>query len=268
MGMWDYDEYEEAERPPDPAQQGAESALREMFDTSRTSVFFSRQLEVQLEHRFFHWVTNRAVRDLVLAGVIQTETRKLGMGGIIKLLWHRGYRYYKRAANEVVALVEEYAHPNIGGALGLHGEMMVLEGFARKRFVLLAREANQIEGRTWTETDHNIDLMFERDGVRYGIEVKNTLGYMDYEELKIKVRLCLHLGLRPVFVVRMAPKHWLYEVSSQGGFVLILKYQLYPWTHADLAKRVATALNLSVDAPRALADRTMDRFLAYHDTNM
>jgi hypothetical protein len=53
---------------------------------------------------------------------------------------------------------------------------------------------------------------------------------MDYPELTTKVRLCQHLGLRPVFVVRMMPRTWIHEVAQQGGFVLILKYQLYPWT--------------------------------------
>jgi hypothetical protein len=146
--------------------------------------------------------------------------------------------------------------------------MMVLEGFARNRFLLLGREINRFDDRSWTETQHDIDLVFERDGVRYGVEVKNTLGYMDYRELQTKVRLCHHLGLRPVFVVRMVPKHWLHEVAGQGGFILILKYQLYPWTHANLARRVAATFGLPVDAPRALADGTMVRFLRYHARNL
>jgi hypothetical protein len=267
--MWDLDDYIEDEGPPlDAAQQSAEGILRQFFDNNRESVFFSRQLEVIHEHQFFHWITNRAIRTLIESGEVVAETRELAMGGEIKLIWHRGYRYYKRAATEVVKLVEEYAHPNIGAALGLHGEMMVLEGFARNRFTLLGREVNRLDDQLWTETNHDVDLVFERDGVRYGIEVKNTLGYMDYKELKVKVRLCLHLGLRPVFVVRMAPKHWIFEVAGQGGFILILKYQLYPWTHADLAKRVAATFTLPVDAPRALADGTMVRFLKYHEQNL
>ena len=266
--MLDYEEYPDEERPADPAQESAESALEQFFDDRRETVFFSRQVEVQHENRFFHWITNRALRTLVEKGEVSSETRALSTGGTIKLVWHRGYRYYRRAASDVVRLVEEYAHPNIGAALGLHGEIMVLEGFARNQFVLLGRERNHLDGTEWTETDHNVDLVFERDGVRYGIEVKNTLSYMDYRELKIKVRLCRHLGIRPVFVVRMAPRHWLLEVSRAGGFVLILKYQLYPWTHADLARRVASTFGLPVDAPRALASGTMDRFLNYHQKNV
>lgn len=266
--MWDEYDYWEEERPPDPAEEDAEEELRQFFSNNREAVFFSRQVEVQYEHKFFHWITNRAIRSLIDLGELQTETRKLDTGGTIKLLWNRAYRYYRRSANEVVRLVEEYSNPNIGAALGLHGEMMVLEGFARNQFLLLGREVRGLEELVWKETEHNIDFVFERDNVRYGIEVKNTLGYMDYKELQVKVRLCRFLGLRPVFVVRMAPKHWIYEVSKEGGFILILKYQLYPWTHVDLARKVAAAFNLPVDAPRAILDTTMNRFLSYHQRNV
>ena len=59
---------------------------------------------------------------------------------------------------------------------------------------------------------------------------------MDYEEFKIKKRICLHLDLLPVYVVRMIPKSWIKELNDAGGFALILKYQLYPWTHKELSK--------------------------------
>src|SRR5260221_14385664 len=44
--------------------------------------------------------------------------------------------------------------------------------------------------------------------------------------------------IRPVFVCRMLPKSWIFELLRAGGFALILKYQLYPSTHRELAKRV------------------------------
>lgn len=100
------------------------------------------------------------------------------------------------------------------------------------------------------------------------MEVKNTLGYMEYEELDTKIRVCEHLKIRPVFVVRMVPKTWVEEVRKRGGFTLILKYQLYPWSHRDLAKKVARELGLPVDAPRALYDGTMNRFVRWHNKEL
>jgi len=91
---------------------------------------------------------------------------------------------------------------------------------------------------------------------------------MDYDEFKIKKRICLHLGLKPVFVVRMIPKSWIKELNDADGFALILKYQLYPWTHKELAKKVSSKLNLPVDAPRELQEGTILRFVKWHEGNL
>jgi hypothetical protein len=58
-----WDEADIAERPADPQQVRAVAALRAFFDQQRESVFSSRQIEVRFERQFFHWVTNRALRD-------------------------------------------------------------------------------------------------------------------------------------------------------------------------------------------------------------
>lgn len=45
---------------------------------------------------------------------------------------------------------------------------------------------------------------------------------------------------------------------------MILGYQLYPWTHKELAKKIANELGLPIDAPKALYDGTMQRFVEWH----
>lgn len=249
----------------DEREHAAVVALEQFFDENRERVFFSRQVEVIHESTWFHWITNRALRDLVEAGKIRSERVTLNTGGTVNLMWHRGYRYYKREAANVVRLVEEYADPNIGAALGLQGEAMVLEGFARKQFVMHGRNVRHFGDLAWTQTSHDLDFIFERDGVAYGVEVKNTLGYMDHDELLIKLRLCIALGIRPVFAVRMIPRTWAMEIINAGGYAFVMKHQLYPWAHRDLARRVNEELGLPVDSPPALLDGTMQRFVRWHE---
>lgn len=259
-----YIEREVESRPPDPAQRPARERVEKLIRENPEKVFFSRQIEVLFENDFFHWVTNRAIRDLESSGLILSETRKLKSGGTIKLLWHKSYRYYRRDAVELVKLVEEYADPNIGSALGLHGEWMVLEGFAKCEFVTKGRNTNEFGGKKWTETQHDLDFIFQRDGRAYGVEVKNMLGYMEQDEFRVKIKMCGALGIVPVFVARMLPRVWIEELRQAGGFALILKWQLYPPAHKELAKRVHAEIGLPVDAPRALADGTMKRFVDWH----
>lgn len=259
------DEMDKIERPPDPVEESAREHLRIFFEEHKEEVFYSRQLEVRNENTFFHWITNRAIRDLEAEGLVRSEWRTLSGGGTIKLLWHRGFRFYKRSAAKVVAMVEEYSNPNVSHALGLHGEMMILSGFAEAQFTQRGRETRSHQGKNWTESEHNLDFIFERDGLAYGVEVKNTLGYMDKKEFDIKIKLCQRLDIRPVFVVRAMPRTWIYELNSARGFGLIFRYQLYHWTHKELAKRVSEELGLPVDAPRKLHNRTMARFLDWHE---
>jgi hypothetical protein len=244
------------------------SSLATFFDQHKESVFFSRQLEVQNEDEWYHWITNRALRELIGRRQVRSEVRQLRTGGVIHLMWHKTHRYQRRDAKSVIQLVEEYSDPNIGGSLGLQGEALVLEGFAKSQFVLRGRDARTYGERTWTETQHDLDFVFERDGRAYGVEVKNTLRYIDYGEFKTKIRMCESLGVAPVFAARMLPRSWIHELISAGGFALIMKYQLYPWAHRELARRVSRELSLPVDAPRALESGTMMRFLKWHQNRV
>ncbi len=255
---WDDFDYEvDGGSQADEYEKSARDTLATLFDEDRQRVFFANQLAVLHERRFFHWVTGRAIDDLIGEGLVKTETRPLSAGGEMKLLWHKSHRYYKRDAKRVVQLVERYGSPSIRAALGLQAEALVLEGFAKREFVLRGRHANEFRGEKWTASQQNLDFIFERDEEAYGVEVKNTLSYMKQSELVAKIQMCEHLGVTPVFAVRMLPKNWINDLVRAGGYAMIMGYQLYPWSHADLAKE----LGLPVDAPRALAEGTMDRFM-------
>jgi hypothetical protein len=92
--------------------------------------------------------------------------------------------------------------------------------------------------------------------VSYGIEVKNMLRYLDLDEFVTKVRLRLHLGLKPIFAVRALPRTWIDALYHAGGYAMIMQYQ----THADLAQEIRGKLGLPVDTPKRIEAGTMQRF--------
>jgi hypothetical protein len=157
-------------------------------------------------------------------------------------------------------LVDRYTSAATDGTLGMQGEHLVLAAFARKQYVLLSEESNAYQGKKWTDTGHDLDFVFEKNGVGFGIEVKNTLGYMDVDEFVTKIRMSRHLGLKPVFAVRFIPKTWAEALIQSGGYAMIMKYQFYPWTHKDLAGQIRNGLHLPVDTPKKIEDGTMQRF--------
>lgn len=244
---------------PDTEEERARARLLTYFIDNPERVFYSRQLEVMFEAQFFHWVTNRALRGLIAEGHVLMEERRLDIGSSIKLVWFRTYRFYKRSANEVFELVNRYTNSATDGTLGMQGEHLVLAAFARNRFLLEGEAVNDHGGVKWTESNHDLDFVFSRDGTGYGIEVKNTLGYMDVDEFVTKVRLSLHLGINPVFAVRALPKTWIEALVRAGGFALVMRYQFYPWTHKHIADEIRNSLHLPVDTPKRIELGTMQR---------
>ena len=105
-----------------------------------------------------------------------------------------------------------------------------------------------------------MDFIFERDGLAIGIECKNTLSYIDADELQTKLTLCKHLDITPVFVVRAMPKSWIEDIRQRGGFTLVLSWWLFPKLLEDLATTIRHSVGYKVDTPAALQDGTMRRF--------
>ena len=64
---------EGVERPSDPAEELAREELKMLIEANQEQVFYSRQLEVQYENTYFHWITNRAIRDLENEGYVKSE---------------------------------------------------------------------------------------------------------------------------------------------------------------------------------------------------
>jgi hypothetical protein len=265
-----FDEYpgEPEARGPDLAEEAACNDLREFFGVNQRQVFYTRQLQIQNEKTYFHWIVGRALHRLVDEGLIRSEERELAEDNRVVIYFHRSHRYYARGAGALIKLINEYAIEEVSEAVGRHGELLVLEGFTRFQFLHRGQHTNTYSGRAWTKTAHNLDYIFERDGQVYGVEVKNTLNYMDRREFDTKIELCLHLGIRPVFAVRMIPRIWIPDLDSVGGYAMIMKYLMYPRLLRRLAERMRNELGLPVDTPRALLDGTMQRFVNWHLRNL
>jgi hypothetical protein len=252
----------------DPKTDAAKSALRPFFAEHAERVFHEMQLLVTFERMFFHWITARALDELEAEGKIVSERQSLAGLVPIRIFRNPRYRYWRRDAAKLIGLVREYSQQPVTRAVGLQGELMFDAALPRFGFMPTAANVRSYRGRTWTETGHDLDRVFERDGVAYGTEIKNTLPYISRRELITKLRMCRYLGLRPLFIVRASPKSYNYEIIRMGGYVLIFGFQLYPFGLVELAQRVRLELRLPVDCPTSIQDGTIQRFLNWHQRTL
>jgi hypothetical protein len=241
--------------------EGATAAIRELIEGRPDDVFYERQLQVLFEGRFYHWITSRALKELVQDGLVQSEYMPMGgrpspehsegAGARMRFFFSNKLRYWTRKAKEVLRLVQVYSEVEFTNAFGHHAEMLFDAALPKAGFIPVAQHAREFGGRRWEATDHDLDRIFVRDGIAYGAEIKNRLAYIDGRLWLTKLRMCRHLGLRPLFIVRMMPKSYIYTVNDQfGGFCLIFKFQLYPFGAEALAKTVRERLGLPIDCPQ------------------
>jgi hypothetical protein len=261
---WEPDLEPEETHPRDPVVDRAKEELRGFFEAERSGVFYKQQLEVIFEDRYFHWVSSRAISELAAEGHVVAEEETLP-GSLPIVFYHLpSHRYWRRQAQAISGLVAQFSESTFTAALGAQGEMLFDAALASGGFIPTARKVRSYGGRNWGESGHDLDRVFERDGVAYGAEIKNTLKYIPRDELAVKVQMCKHLGLRPLFIVRAAAKSYINEVRLQGGYTLVFRYQLYPFGQKVLAERVREELRLPVDSPARIADGTVQRFLKWH----
>jgi len=260
----DYQEPEEEERPRDPVVDEAKDELRKFFESEPTELFYQRQLQVMFEATYFHWITARALSELAAEGHIASDVEPLPPTGRITFYRAKGHRYWRTHAKEIIELVTQFSAQPFTEGLGAQGELLFEAALAGAEFKPTARKVRSYGGKTWMETGHDLDRVFERDGIAYGAEIKNTLPYIPRDELDAKLKMCKFLGLRPLFIVRMAPKNYINDVRLEGGFTLVFKYQLYPFGQKAFADTVKKRLRISVDCPARIADGTVQRLLNWH----
>lgn len=266
------DEEPDEEREPDPQTEKAKVALEEFFRRDPARVRYQRQLQVIFERDFFHWVTVRALREMVEERLIDSASlgRVRGVEGEeIRFYWPRRLRYWKREAERLTkVIVQDLSNPTFTRALGNHGETMFDAALGRIGFARLAKHVREWNGKLWIESGRNLDRMYGRDGVVYGAEVKNTLAYIPEDELSDKLKMCNFFGVRPLFIMRFAPKTYIYRIFRAGGYAFIFEDQLYPFGMEEKAKRIREELGLKVHAPTEVREGDVRRFEKWHQKSL
>lgn len=251
------------ERPRDPVLDQAIDRLRALFADSPARLFYSTQIETSLEKDFFHWIVGRGLLELGNAGEITRRTARVE-GQPVNFYASRKHRYFERELKTMSKLLARIYDPEFTHALGRHGELMFDAALGRYGFRAEAVNAKAWSGKTWTATDHNLDRIVTRDGIAYGVEIKNTQNYIGRDELRTKLALCKHLSVTPLFIMRFAPKSYMHEINQSGGFALLFDEQMYPWGHSALLTEVRETLGLKVNSPKGVKDGDMQRLLKWH----
>lgn len=228
-------------------------------DCTPDSPYHRKQIEVLFEDRYDHWDVNTAVDGLVEDGFLKLESRTRA-----NFVFRSDIRYYRRGINRREKLIERYADPLITDAVGKWGEKLVEYMFRLSHFELKGRNTNEFAGKKWTKTNENLDFIFRKDSIAYGIEVKNTLAYMEADEFINKLDICNFLGLIPLWILRNAPEIQFRTMKARNGLILCLKAQIYPYGQGALIRDIWLKMRLPVTIWGELPENIYNRLLSFH----
>ncbi len=267
----EWPDWPEEERPEDAYVEQAKPELLHFLTENADRLFYLKQLQVLFESKrgpdrpgYYHWITAKGLYRLVddtLVGNAYVTTPK---GTRVRLFFKKGHRYWRRQSRGLLALIDDMSEPSVAEACGEHADVLFHHALLTRGFTSYAEDAREYRGKIWTETDHNLDFIIEKDNLAYGCEVKNKWDYIDRDELRTKIHMCQYLGLRPLFIMRASPTSYNYEIIEAGGYAMIFVSHIYPFGTKSFADRIHSELSLPADSPKAIPAGIIDRFIRWH----
>lgn len=227
-------------------------AIEEVIATQR--VVTGREVKVRLEDKFFPWVTGRALESMVENGRIV----KIGLSGRrMKRVTKDFYTLPDFNYNDIVGGMHEKRSVSMEVNAMLTGhapatffaEDLFERAFRSLGFEIIGRDASEYKGKKVTavpgKEPPNLDFILERDGLVYGVDVKNWIRY-EYNtrvEVIFKVGLALQLQIVPFIIARYVDKDTIYtELISKGGICYPFRTLLFSPSFASLALKANSLL--------------------------
>jgi hypothetical protein len=246
----------------------AQKEIRDLYEEDRESVYYIRQIQIKFEKKYYHWITNNAIIGLYQIGYLKDVRIPKEKGTPARFFIHKANRYAKRTINKMEKVIEEYSQDHITRSCGHRAEDLFCNALALRGFLPKAKKVNEFNDKKWEKTKNDLDFVFSRNGVAYGCEIKNTLGYIDKAELDIKLEMCAYFGIRPLFIMRYSPKTYNKKINDYGGFALIFETQIYELSQEKLVKEIKDVLGLPVICSPAIPDGIIDRFERWHNKSI
>jgi hypothetical protein len=230
---------------------------------SVNSPYHRKQIEVLFEDKYDHYDVNNAVDKLISEGFLKLERTSSA-----HFVFRSDVRYFRRQIKQRVRIIEKYGNPVITKAIGDWAEKLFEYMFRLNGFEIIAKHTNKFKGSVWTKTIHDLDFIITRDEVLYGVEVKNTLPYIEKDEFDIKLEMCKFFGLIPLWILRNAPEIQFRKMKAEKGFIFKFKSQIYPLGQEPLVEEIWKKMRLPVAVWDEIGAKLVKIFLEFHNSNI
>jgi hypothetical protein len=231
---------------------------------SKDSVFYKKQIQVIFEDQYPHDVTGKAVNELLEEKFLKEESRAFGKNMHTIFVWRRNIRYVATMIKEKIKIIAKFSDDEVNHGVGKYAEILFSHMFENNRFTIVDRNTNSFKGNTWRKSDKELDFIIEREGINYGVEVKNTFDYMPQDEFDEKIEMCRFLGLLPAFPLRCPSEQQYALMKTVDGLALKFKTRVFPPGNQKLVTDIWNHFRLPVYIWEKIPPPIEAVFLNYH----
>lgn len=233
---------------------------------NKDSLFYKKQVEVIFEDAYPHDVTGKAIKELLAEGFLKAEPRFIGKYKDVPIIFvcNRSRRYISREITTRIAIVDRFSDDEVNNGVGKYAEILFAHMLEKNQFQVVDRHTKSFRGKTWRKSRKNLDFIVEKDGIIYGMEVKNTFDYMPQDEFEEKLDMCQFLGLLPVFPVRYSSPQQFELMDKVDGLALTFKTRIFPPGNQNLVTAIWNHFRLPVNIWDSILPPIEAIFLNYH----
>lgn len=231
-------------------------------------VFYKKQIQVIFEDQYPHDVTGKAVNELIEDKFLKAETRAFGKNMHAIFVHRHNVRYTAMAIKIRIKILERFSDDEVNDGVGKYAEILFGHMFERNQFKIIGRNTNTFRSKAWSKSDKNLDFIIEKDGISYGVEIKNRFDYMEQDEFEEKLEMCQFLGLLPLFPLRCPSEQQYAQMKDCGGLALKFKTRIFPPGFQGLVTDIWNNFRLPVNIWEEILPPIEAVFLNYHHHNL
>jgi len=237
---------------------------------NKDSAFYKKQIQVLFENFYPHDITGKAINKLIGDGFLKEVPKTIGITNNIPIIFvfNKSRRYVSTEIKDRIEIVNRFSDDEMNDGCGKYAESLFNHMFEKNGFTTVSRDTNEFNGKKWTKSRKNLDFIITKDGMSYGVEIKNTFDYMPQYEFEEKLDICNYLDIVPLFPVRFASPQQ-YEIMKEvNGLALTFKTRIFPPGNQKLITDIWNNFRLPVNIWYSISPPVEANFLGFHKQSL
>lgn len=235
-------------------------AEKSIMDTIKTEkVVYRNEFRYRLEKDYYHSVTDYAVKRLEEGkayneGLRLVRTGLPGRKSTVRRTPNVFYRSVETDYSSLLPIMKKKLElstfiSELSSSAGFHAQYLWRDAFTDLGFSIEKEDAKEFEGAKAT-IGGDIDFIARKDGLCFGVEVKNGLEYPS--DLAKKVQIAIELKTIPVMVVRRVTWDAYGNLKKYGVLTKIYETSIMPKSYEPIVNECERVLGIPLIALDAI----------------